>query len=295
MVKGKRKIIYIIADTLKIAVLIGLALVCILPMWHVLMGAISDPIALTASKNFHFIPAGKVSFEGWKIVFAKNTIIRGYLNTIFYTVSSTLIGTLLALLGAYVLSRNTKLKIPFFIFLIIPMFVGAGIIPFYIVVYNLGMTNTPLAMIIPGCCGVFNIILLRAGIVGLPDSILEAAEIDGARHMTVLLRIVLPLIVPYIGVVMMFSVIGHWNSWLFASIFISAARKDLYPLALILRDILIRGNTQDITGGSGIVVDFYKDSIQLVTILASSLPLIIAFPFFQKNFEKAVILGGVKG
>ena len=297
MVKRKLNVSHLIADIIKIIVLIALAAVCLLPMWHVIMGSLSDPLTLAASNSFLFFPiSGKFSIEGWKIVFRNNLILRGYLNTIFYTTASTVLGVFLSMLGAYVLSKKKLFwKVPIIVFLIIPMFVSGGLIPFYIVVYNLGMTNTVWAMIIPGCCNIFGIILIRNGIASIPESVIEASEIDGAQHMTVLLRIVLPLSVPYIAVVAMFSVIGQWNSWLNASLFISKAYEKLYPLQLIVREIIVRGNTGGVTAGSGIKVDFYKESIQLVTIVASSLPLILIYPFVQKHFEKAVILGGVKG
>ena len=297
MVKRKFKLSHLIADIIKVVVLIAVAAACFLPMWHVIMGSLSDPLSLAANNSFLFFPiGGKFSIEGWKIVFAKNLIFRGYLNTIFYTSASTVLGVFLSMLGAYVLSKKKLFwKIPIVVFLIVPMFVSGGLIPFYMVVYNLGMTNTVWAMIIPGCCNVFGIILVRNGIAAIPESVIEAAEIDGARHMSILLRIVLPLSVPYIAVVAMFSVIGQWNSWLNASLFLSKAYENLYPLQLIVRDIIVRGNTGGVTGGSGLQVDFYKESITLVTIVASSLPLILVYPFVQKHFEKAVILGGVKG
>ena len=297
MVKGKFAFSHLIADFIKIVVLLAIAAVCALPMWHVIMGSFTDPVTLSANNSFLFSPInGKFSLEGWKIVFRNNLILKGYRNTIFYVLSSTVLGVFLSMIGAYVLSRKDVFwKIPLIVFFVIPMFISGGLIPFYMVVYKLGMTNTIWAMIVPGCCNVLYIILIRNGIATIPEAVIEAAEIDGAKHLTILVRIVLPLSVAYIAVVAMFSVIGQWNSWLNASIFLSKQYENLYPLQLIIREIIVKGNTSGVTAGSGIKVDYYKESIQLVTIVASSLPLIIIYPFAQKYFEKAVIIGGIKG
>lgn len=296
MVTGKRKPVYIVADTIKAIMIIAIIATCVLPMWHVAMASLSKPFSLAATNKFLLKPAGGFSLEGWEIVFSNDTILRGYLNTIIYSLSSTALGAFLATLGAYVISRKNVLLKPFFVvFVVLPMFVNPGLIPNYMVVYKLGFTNTPLALIIPGCLSALNIFLINQGIVSIPESIPEAAEIDGSSHLRTLFIITLPLIVPYIGVVVMFSVIAHWNSWMMASVYLSNEYDHLYPLALIIREILMRNNTNKFTAGSGASAGLYRDSIQMVTILASSLPLIIIYPFLQKHFERAVIIGSVKG
>lgn len=296
MVTGKRKPIYILVDTIKGILIVAIIAICVLPMWHVAMASISRPFSLAATNKFLFKPVGGFSLEGWKIVFSNDTIMRGYLNTIIYSTSSTSLGTFLAMLGAYVISRKNVLLKPFFVvFVVLPMFLNPGLIPNYMVVYRLGLTNTPFALIIPGCLSALNIFLINQGIASIPGSIMEAAEIDGASHMRTLFIITLPLIVPYLGVVVMFSVIAQWNSWMMASVYLSNEYDYLYPLALIIREILMRNNTNKFTAGSGATAGLYKESIQMVTILASSLPLIIIYPFMQKYFERAVIIGSVKG
>lgn len=285
----------IVCDVVLYGALIVLALVCFLPMWHVLMAAISDPSELYVNNDFLFLPIGGVSFETWKIVFDGYPILRGYLNTIIYTLLSTLIGLVLSILAAYVLSRkNAMLKGPLFIFLLVPMFVSGGMIPLYMVVYSLDLTGTMWSIVLPTCCNALNIFLVRNGIAGIDDAYVEAAELDGAGHITILFKIIIPLIVPYISVIIMYSIIGQWNAWMLPKIFLGADQVELYPLSLVTYNLLQLSGSTNIQGGLNMLEEYNK-SIQMVVILVSSLPLILIYPFVQKHFEKATIIGGLKG
>ena len=272
------------------------AVLCVMPMWHVMMSAISEPGELYASTDFLFLPTGGVSFEAWKVVIREYPIFRGYLNTIFYTISSVCIGLLLTLLGAYVLSEKKFIYSTFLVIIfVIPMFLNAGLMPQYIVNYNLGITNTPFAVILPTAVGGLNILLVRAGIKNVAGAISEAAKIDGAGHMTVLFGIITPLIVPYISMVVMFTVIMQWNSWMLPKIYLTKEVEELWPLALIVNNIV---NESQSKGGMSIGVnklEEYGPAIKMITILLSSFPLLIIYPFIQKYFEKAAIVGAVKG
>ena len=164
MLKIKKKSSDIIADGIIAVILIAIALVCILPMWHVIMAAISKPKDLYASSDFLFRPVGGVSFEAWSIVWKNYPILRSYFNTILYTVLYTGIGLLLTLLGAYVLSRKDFLfRNLIFVFMLLPMFVNAGMIPQYVVNYKLRLTNTIWALVLPGCCTALNVLMGRVG------------------------------------------------------------------------------------------------------------------------------------
>lgn len=272
-----------------------LALICVLPMWHVIMGAFSNYSDIYVNNSFLFVPIGKFSPEAWKYVFEQYPIGRGYLNTIFYTLASTLIGLLLSLLGGYVLSRkNFMFRVPLFIIILLPMFINAGIMPLYIVVYNLHMTNTVWAVILPTCCNAMNIFMVRAGMEGISDSYAEAAQLDGAGHLRILFSIIVPLVVPYISVVVMFAIIAQWNSWMYPKIFLSKQSEDLYPLALIVRNIILESESNNIQTSLN-EMEEYGPIFNLITILISSVPLLITYPFIQGFFEKAVVIGGVKG
>lgn len=273
----------------------GFALVCVLPMWHVLMASLSDPIELNLFKGFLFAPL-TFSTEGYRLLFSYTNLWRSYLNTVIYTVSATSLGLALDLLAAYVLSRkNLMLKRALLIIIIIPMLFNGGIIPLYMVVRGLGLTNTMGAMIIPACCNTMSIIMLKNGMESVHDAICEAAQIDGAGRVRILWQIMLPLTTAFMATVVLFNGIGHWNSWVNASMFISASHKDLYPLQLIMRDILIDSSTEGVVSPSGYPITFYLASLRVVMVIVGSLPLIILYPFMQKYFEKGIIIGGVKG
>ena len=275
--------------------LIAFAMVCVLPMWHVLMSSISNPKSLYVNTDFLFLPTGGVSFETWKIVFTKYPIVRGYLNTLLYTVLSVGIGLILSLLGAYALyKKNLLFKNLIFLFVFLPMFVNAGLIPQYVMAYRLHLTNTIWGIVLTGCCNAMNILVIKRGLDNIPLATIEAAEIDGANDFQILFRIIVPMIVPSISVIVMFGIINMWNSWLIPSIYLSQQSADLYPLALIVRNIIneTSGTSNSLSINTSVE---YTTSIRMVAIVMSSAPLLILFPFVQKYFEKAVILGSVKG
>lgn len=273
----------------------GFAVICVLPMWHVLVASFSDPIRLALYEGFLFKPLD-FSLEGYELLFSYNNLWRSYLNTIIYTVSATVLGLLLDLLAAYVLSRrNLMFKRLLMIIIIIPLLFNGGVIPLYLVVRTLGMTNTIWAMIVPACCNTMSIIMLKNGMESVNDAICEAAQIDGAGHVRILMQIMLPLTTSFIATVVLFNAIGHWNSWVNASMFISASHKELYPLQLIMRDILINNSTEGVVSPSGYPISFYLPSLRVVMVIVGSLPLIVLYPFVQKYFETGIIIGGVKG
>lgn len=284
-----------IAKVVAIALTAFFALVCVLPMWHVLAASFSDPIEYSLYDGFLFWPIS-YSLEGFELLFSYNNLWSSYLNTVIYTVGATSLGLLLDLLAAYVLSRkNVMLKRVLMVFIIITMLFNGGVIPLYLVVRSLGLTNTRWAMIIPACCNAMSIIMLKNGMESVNDAICEAAQIDGAGHVRILWQIMLPLTTAFIATVVLFNGIGHWNSWVNASMFISASHKDLYPLQLIMRDILIDNSTEGVVSPSGYPLEFYLPSLRVVMVVVGSLPLIIMYPFVQKYFEKGIIIGGVKG
>lgn len=271
------------------------ALLCVLPMWHVIMSSFSDPVSLAAFKGFVWMPLN-FSTEGYRLLFQYDNLWRSYLNTVIYTIGATGLGVFLSLIASYVLSRkNVMLKRFLTLFIVITMLFSGGIIPFRLVVKSLGLTDTMWAMIIPASCNAMSIIMLKNGMDTVPDSICEAAQIDGAGHFKILIQIMIPLVSSFIAVVVLFNGIGQWNSWANASMFISKSHRELYPLQLTMREILINNSTNGVISPSGYPVTFYLPSLRVAMVIVGSLPLIIIYPFMQKYFEKGIIIGGVKG
>ena len=285
---------YKIFTVINFVILTLIGLLCLAPMLHTVFASFSEPGPLSAHIGFIFRPLG-FTLNGYVLVFQNPNIYTGYVNTIIYVIFATLLGTVLTITSGYVLSRKQLLlKNQMMFFLAFTMMFNGGMIPFYMVVRNLGMLDTRWALIIPGCVNVFNIIIMRTSMAEIPDSLEEAARIDGAGNMTIMMKIVVPLSKATIAVVVLFYAVGQWNSWFNASIFLQD--RSLYPLQLILRDILIQNdssqmNRSDLENNMAI----YKDLIKYCTTVIATLPILCIYPFVQKYFVKGVMIGSVKG
>lgn len=273
-----------------------LSLIFLLPIWHVLMGSISDPMKLSANTGLILTPLGKPTFGGYKLVMQNNNIVTSYLNTLIYVTCATAFGTGITILAAYVLSRkNLLLKTPIALMITFTMIFSGGLIPTYMVVRNLGMLDTRWAMIIPAAVSAYNIIIMRTSFASVPDAMTEAARIDGAGHWRILCQMVLPVSKSILAVIILFYAVQHWNAWFGASIYLQN-RRDLYPLQLTLREIVLLSSNQmiaaDVTAAD---IDIYRPLIKFSTIMVSVIPMMILYPFVQKYFVTGVMIGSVKG
>lgn len=279
-------------------ILFLVAFICIVPMWHVLMASISEPnlIAFGMGDSYKggivWWPVGEVTFAGYELVFEGGDILRGYLNTILYMVASTAIGMFINVTGGYVISRNSKLKPFFTLYVMFTAMFHGGIIPTYAVLNGLGMINNPLSVIIPGCTNAFFLIMLSNAFASVPESTVESAKLDGAGHLRIMFQIMLPQAMTFAVVVILNSVILQWNSWMPASIYLSSNVSDLWPLQLLIRDLSARSDNY-LVAGSAAAWSLYL--VRYTVIIASTLPILCIFPFFQKKLEKNVVVGAVKG
>jgi putative aldouronate transport system permease protein len=277
--------------------MILLCIVCIAPLWHVTMASLSDPRELMAATGILIKPLGQATLKGYELVFKNPNIITGYINTLTYVVLTTLLGTSLTVISGFVLSReNMKLKTPITIFILFTMMFGGGLIPTYMVIKQLGMINSASAVIIPGVINGFFIVMMKSAYEQLPASYEESAKIDGAGPLTIMLKILVPLIKSTIAVIVMFTIVGQWNSWFPASIYLTK-RRDLWPLQLFMREILVQNDTSTLISGSDAVnkADFTKNLVKYCVTVVGTLPILCVYPFAQKYFVKGVTLGGVKG
>lgn len=275
--------------------MVVLCIIFILPVWHVLMGSISDPLRISAYSGIILYPLGDVTFGGYKLVLQNNSILRSYLNTILIVVMATGLGTLLTILSAYVMSvRGLYWKKPFNFIVTFTMIFNGGLIPTYMVVRNLHMLDTYWSLIIPGCCVAYNIIIMRTSFSQVPAALSEAATIDGAGHFRILCQIILPVSKSIIAVIVLFYAIQQWNAWFNASIYLQ--NRDLYPLQLTLREIVLKSSENSIIANAdGETVDIYRPLIKYCTIMVSIIPMMIVYPFVQKYFVKGVMIGSIKG
>lgn len=272
-------------------VVMGLiALFFLIPLIHVVACSFSSADQVVAG-NVGLLPI-EFTLDGYKEVFSEESLSRGFLNSLFYTAVGTVIQVTLQLLCAYPLSRRDfKGRKILNIFLVLTMFVSGGMIPTYLLISQLHMINTIWAIIVPGCVSVFNIIVIRTYIESsIPNEIQEAAKIDGCGDFAIFLKIIIPLSRPIIAVMILYAVVGYWNNYFNALLYVQDT--SLFPLQKVLQDLLIT-NTSSVGGGD---VDInMAEQLKYVTIVVSSLPLLVIYPFFQKYFEKGVIVGGVKG
>ena len=275
--------------------LLLLSLIFLLPVWHVLMGSVSDPLKVSAHSGVILRPLGEVTLGGYQLVLQNNSILRAYANTILVVTAATLLGLFLTILAAYVMSvRGLYWKKPINFLVTFTMIFNGGLIPTYMVVRNLKLMDTYWALIIPGCCVVYNIIIMRTSFSEVPDAIIEAATIDGAGHFRILFQIVLPVSKAIIAVIVLFYAIQHWNAWFNASIYLRD--RQLFPLQLVLREIVLNSSENSIVADADAnTVDIFRPLIKYCSIMVSIIPMMVIYPFVQKYFVTGVMIGSVKG
>lgn len=274
-------------------------IICIFyPLIYVISCSFSSPEALVQGRVI-FLPVDP-GLQGYQAVFNNTAVWRGYLNTIIYTVSGTLIGTMVTLIAAYVLSRREFPMRKFLTtFFMITMFISGGTIPMYLWLKNLHMRNTIWAIILPGAVSVWMLIIGKTFIrSSIPEELFEATSLDGGSYMQFFTKVILPLSKPIIAVIALNFALGIWNSYYNALIYLNDAAK--YPLQIVLRDILIQ-NSVDMVSMVGTDVNsqmhkqYLSELLKYSLIIVSSLPLLIVYPFLQKYFIKGTMIGSVKG
>ncbi len=272
-----------------------LCIIFILPVWHVAMGSISDPLLVAAHSGLFLKPLGEITLGGYELVMENRNILVSYGNTMFYVVVSTFIGLVLNILAAYVMSRrNLMFGKLFSKFVVFTMIFNGGLVPTFIVINKLGLFNSRWAVILPGALTAFNIIIMRTSFMEIPKEMIEAARIDGADDFRILWRIVLPVSKSIIAVIVLFYAVQHWNEWFNASIYLQD--RNLWPLQLVLREIVLQSTENSIVAdASGEDVNIYRPLIKYATIMVSVIPMMIIYPFVQKYFVSGVMIGAVKG
>lgn len=275
-------------------ILIALVIVTLYPLLYVLFASLSDAGKLIVNKGILWKPVG-FSLDAYKSVLANPGIAIGYKNTLFIVFFGVIVNLFMTALGAYVLSRKHVMWNNVFMFLIVfTMFFGGGLIPLYLTVKGVGLLNSLWATILPFAISTFNLIIMRTSFMGIPDSLEESAKIDGANHFTILFRIILPLSMPVIAVMILYYAVDKWNGWFYASIFIQ--NRELFPLQLVLREILISNATDSMSAGASAGDRFQiGETIKYATIMVATIPILCVYPFVQRYFVKGVMVGSLKG
>ena len=276
-------------------ILILFVVAIIFPMIYIVLASFIDPVTLQNSGlTFDF---SKWTLTAYERVMSNEQIWTGFRNALIYSVLFTILSVVITLLAAYPMSRpDFKGKVFFNTIFVITMFFSGGLIPTYLLISQIGWLNNPLAILVPPAFSVWNMIIARTYYQGIPRELQEAAEIDGANEIEFFFQVLLPVCTPIIATIAMWQFVGMWNSYFDAMIYLRDA--NLQPLQLVLRSILIQNQPEP-----GMVSDMQSTAeraqlaelLKYATIIISSLPLLVMYPFFQKYFDNGIMAGAVKG
>lgn len=279
-------------DYVNIALLVVLALLCLYPMWFVIVGSFN--------KGYDYLKGGvyfwprTFTWANYAVVLADNRIWQGLLMTVIRCLIGPVLHIFLCSIVAYGMSRKELHGKKFFnIFGLITMFFSGGLVPFYVLCKMLGMLNTFAMYILPGAYSVYNMILIRSFIKGIPEELHEAAVLDGAGEFRIYFTMIIPLSMPILMTVLLWGILGHWNDYT-TTMFYTPANRNIYTLQYILMLIIQEGNVQS-NVGSAVSGEAASETISLAAMVIGTIPMLIGFPFLQKYFTKGLYVGSLKG
>ena len=271
-----------------------LMLVCLYPLYLQLITSLSH--GLEVMKGGITLLPRNITFSTYK------TLVRGELfmymkNTVVYTVVGTLVNLVMSCLCAYPLARKTFSGRKFFTVIVtVTLFFSGGMIPMYLTVKQYGLMDTMWALILPGAISTYNMIIIRTAFQSIPESLIESAQLDGANDLIILWKIVVPLSKATLATMLLFYAVSHWNSYFDAMLYIN--KKEMYPLQIMLRNMLIGGLFNEETAIAGASADSFAvtdATLRSAAIIVTTLPILIVYPFVQRYFVKGVMIGSVKG
>ena len=291
--KKKNSDSFSIFNLFNICILSILALLCIYPIWYVLTASLSKGNLIMQHSGLLLLPI-KPNIAAYIAVFKNKMILSGYLNTIKILIISLILQITMTSIGAYFFSRERVLfKKPLMFMITLTMFISGGMIPFYQNLRSLHLMNSHWGLILPFMISTYNMIILKTSFESIPKSLSEAARIDGAGHIRILFSIVLPLSKPVLAVMLLYYGVGVWNGWFWASTILTD--RAMYPLQVILREILLSNDTSVMTQGvSSGDLEAVGATIRYATVIVATLPILCAYPFLQKYFTKGIMIGAVK-
>lgn len=271
-------------------VVIALALVAVLPMWHVIMSSISDGRTLLTYDGFAILPIGDITFNAYKLILKNSSVIQGYMNTIIYVVGAVGLGLVLNVLGGYALYRQTKLNTFLSLFVMFTMMFGGGMVATFMVMDALHLTGTRMVIILQLATNSMYIVVASNAFRGVPKETVESAIIDGAGDLTIMFKVMLPQCMSLMSVTLLNTFIGAWNSWVEASIY-AAQDRAKWPIQLVINEI-VQQNANILSSANP---NYDRYLVQFAVIVIAVIPILVAFPFFQDKIEAGVLTGAVKG
>lgn len=281
-------------ETIAIILLGILGLVTLYPFYYVVIVSFSNLNAF--GNHVPYMLPYVIDLEGYQVVLGDDSFLRSFLNSVFVTVVGTAVNMFLSVFGAYALSKKRLIGRGLILSIILfTMLFSGGLIPFYLVVSGLGLTNSMWSMIFPTAINTFYLIIMKNYFASLPPSLEEAAKIDGAHDLTILFQIILPISLPFVATFFLFYAVERWNEWWNALLFINEKAKQ--PLQIYMRDLLVTYNAQLAQQAQMMLSKDQKSNfqaIQMATIVISTVPILCVYPFIQKHFVRGVMVGSIK-
>ena len=282
-------------DVFNIFFMLFMIFITAYPMYYIVIASFSDPGKLSRVSGALWLPLEPFTLDAYKAVFNNEMILIGFKNTLFVMVMGLLVNLFMTIIGAYFLSvKGPKLNGLISFMIIFTMYFSGGMVPSYLNMKDLGLLNSLWSLILPGAITTTNLIITRTAFASIPDSLKESATLDGAGHIQILTKIVLPLSKATLAVVLLYYGVAHWNSWFSASIYLQD--RNLYPLQLVLRNILKSTNLGSM--GAGVAADEsaqYAELVKYALIVVTTTPILALYPYLQKYFVKGVMVGAIKG
>lgn len=292
MLKRQRTLGDKIFDATNIFIMLLICIVTIYPFWTELMLSFtSGDVPLTKT---YLIPP-KMTLANYAKVLSDSDIKFGFANTIFRTVLGTVISVVGVICTAYPLSKKYLVHRNLFTtFVVLTMFVSGGTIPSYLLVKNIGLMDSIWALVLPSAISAYNVVIARNFFMGIPNSLEESARIDGANDITILFRIIIPVSMPIIATITLWVAVWHWNAWFDSLIYISSSTKQV--LQVIMRRIVLEG-TQEMMNPDAFeeAMNVNTETIKATTVMVTTIPILLVYPFIQKYFVKGVMIGSIKG
>lgn len=284
---GKAKV----GDWFFVIICVIVCIMCILPMINLLAKSMSSSDALV-KHEVYLLPKG-INFEAYKLVLRDSKYIKSFFWTVFLTIVCTIVSLIMTAFCAYpLIYKDLKGRGVINVIITITMFFNAGTIPNYLLMNSLGLLSHPLVLIIPSCMSVYNMIIMRSFFYGIPDSLRESAQIDGASYFKILTSIYLPLSKPVFATLALFYAVGRWNGYSDALMYMK--NKDYYPLQLLLYNVINNINNVEVATQEGFTTPGLSESLKAAIVMFSTIPILCIYPWLQKYFIHGVMVGGVK-
>ena len=282
-----------VGDLIIVFVCLILIFICLLPMLNVLARSLSDTQYLIRNEVMLW-PKG-LNFEAYKTVLKNERFVHSLWYTALLTVGCTVLSLFMTVICAYPLTYD-KLKGRKFLngFIVFTMYFSAGMIPHYVMLSNMGMLESVWVLVIPSCLSVYNMIIMRSSFYGIPESLREAAEIDGAGPIRTLVQIYLPLSKPVLATQALFYAVGRWNGFSDALLYIKKTRE-LYPIQLYLYNILQNASSGEAAAQEGFAMPGLSETLKMASVMFATVPILLVYPWLQRYFVSGVTIGAVKG